>query len=62
MESDVSCMQQQVMGDPTLVSSQFMCSVQCAARKYIGQNTTALKVPGRSLSRVLVEPNLVRLP
>ena len=50
-------MQQQVMGAPhTLVSSQFMCSVQ---QESIEQNTAALKVPGRSLSRVLVEPNPV---
>ena len=27
------------------------------AKQVVEQNTTALKVPGRSLSRVLVEPN-----
>ena len=54
MESDVDCMQQQVMGDPHVGEQSVYIQQQSP-----GQNTTALKVPGRSFSRVLVEPNPV---
>ena len=59
VESDRNCMQQQVLSDPHFGEQSDY--VHCAAKSVyvqqnnVGQDTTALKVPGRSLSRVLVE-------
>ena len=54
-----ACMKLPVLTSPVLLTCVDWLEQQACIKT---QDTTALKVPGRSLSQVLVEPNPVSLP